>query len=143
MVDNVKSQCLNCGGDIWDKPKKNRKYCSCSCRMIHLLPNQKYKRTGIELKIKSFLTIKQIPFKFQPYIKGIVNADFLIYPNILIFADGDYWHSLPQAIQRDSIVNEKLSKTEYSVLRFKGTEINKSFDSVQNKIMETIDARAK
>lgn len=139
----IKTNCLNCSKEIIDLPKKNRKYCSCSCRMIHLLPKQKFEGTDIELKLKKFLTDKNVLFEYQPRIKDIVNADFLIKPNIVIFADGDYWHSLPNAIQRDNIVNKKLNENNYIVLRFKGTEINKDFDLVQNKIMEYINARTK
>ena len=142
QVDNIKSKCLNCGKDIWDKPKKNRQYCSCSCRAIYLLPKQKTKNTGIELKIKSFLESKNISFKPQPYIKGIVNADFSIQPNILIFADGDYWHSLPKAVKRDSIVNRKLKENNYIVLRFKEKDINNNFVVVENKILEVVNAGA-
>ncbi len=138
----IKTNCLNCNKEIFDLPKRNRKYCSCSCRMIHLLPKQKMFNTKIELKIKSFLEEKNIQFDFQPLIKDIVNADFLIYPNIVIFADGDYWHSLPYAIKRDQIVNEKLKHTDYVSLRFKEKDINNNFDFVQNKIMETYNARS-
>lgn len=141
-VRNIKTQCLNCGKDIWDKPKRNRKYCSCSCRMIHLLPKQKFKETKIELKIKQFLQESNLQFDYQPRIKDIVNADFLLYPNIVIFADGDYWHSLPKAIKRDNIVNKTLSENNYIILRFKEKEINNHFDLVQNKIMENYNAFA-
>lgn len=140
-VEKIKTNCLNCNKEIFDLPKKNRKYCSCSCRMIHLLPKQKMFNTGIELKIKSFLEEKNIQFDFQPLIKDIVNADFLVHPNIVIFADGDYWHSLPYAIKRDEIVNKKLKHTDYVSLRFKEEDINNNFDLVQNKIMETYNAR--
>lgn len=136
----IKTNCLNCGKEISYLPKRNRKYCSCSCRMIHLLPKQKFKGTDIELKLKQFLIDKNIQFEYQPRIKDIVNADFFIKPNIVIFADGDYWHSLPNAMHRDIIVNKKLKENNYLVLRFKGTEINKDFDLVQNKIMETYNA---
>jgi len=140
VIENVKSQCLNCGEDIWDKPKRKRVYCSCSCRAIHLLPKQKFKNTGIELKIKSFLERSNIPFLPQPLIKNIVNADFLIGTNIVIFADGDYWHSLPYAINRDRIVNQQLENQNYTILRFKEKDINNNFEIVQNKIMETYHA---
>src|ERR1035437_7594049 len=29
-VPKIKTNCLNCGKDVWDTSKKNRKYCSCS-----------------------------------------------------------------------------------------------------------------
>jgi len=139
-VDDVKFQCINCRIEIWDKPRKNRKYCSCSCRAIQLLPTQKFSNTDIELKIKSFLEENKIQFDFQPLIQNIVNTDFLIYPNIVIFADGDYWHNLPYAIERDKIVNEKLIKNDYVVLRFRGKDIKNNFELVKNKIMETYNA---
>ena len=139
-VEKVKTLCLNCNKEIIDLPKKNRKFCSCSCRAMVMISKQKFLNTDIELKIKEFLEKEKIQFKFQPFIKNIVNADFLVYPNIVIFADGDYWHNLPSAVNRDKIVNEQLDKNHYKVLRFKGSEINKNFESVKNQIMETYNA---
>ena len=139
----VKTNCLTCGKDIFDLPKKNRKYCSCSCRAIDSISKQKFTNTDIELKLKGFLEEQKITFEYQPLIKDIVNADFLVYPNIVIFADGDYWHSLPSAVSRDKIVNEQLNKNQYKVLRFSGSQIKKNFNFVKTTIMETYNARKK
>ena len=136
----IKTNCLTCGKDIFDLPKKNRKFCSCSCRAINSISKQKFTNTDIELKLKKFLEEQKITFEFQPFINNIVNADFLVYPNIVIFADGDYWHNFPSAVNRDKIVNEQLDKNNYKILRFRGSEINKNFESVKNKIMEVCRA---
>ncbi len=97
------------------------------------------KRLVLKIK-KEFLEKEKIQFKFQPFIENIVNADFLVYPNIVIFADEDYWHNFSSAIIRDKTVNEQLNKNNYKVLRFRGSEINKNFESIKNKIMETYNA---
>jgi len=76
----------------------------------------------------------------QPNIDGIVNADFLVYPNIVIFADGDYWHNLPKAIKRDKFVNEQLHKNNYITLRFKEKDINNNFEFVKHEILKESNA---
>ncbi len=64
----------------------------------------------------------------------------MVYPNIVIFADGDYWHSLPHAIKRDIEVDKKLLENNYKIMRFKGSEINKNFEVVKTKIKEICHA---
>jgi len=59
---------------------------------------------------------------------------FFIEPNICIFADGDYWHNRPEAIERDKLVNKELINKGYKVLRFWENEIRSNIDNCANRI---------
>ena len=80
-----------------------------------------------------------VKFSKHKPIKIICQADAFVEPNIVLFADGDYWHSNPifypkpvteaqtKNLQRDTIENEKLIKEGYIVIRFW------EFDLINNK----------
>ena len=88
-----------------------------------------------------FGILAEINVEFSKHnpIKMICQADAFIKPNIVLFADGDYWHSNPRFyeepkteaqiknIKRDFKENDKLIKEGYIVLRFW------EFDLLNNK----------
>lgn len=97
------------------------------------------KSTIIELILYELLNELQIPFNKHKAIKMICQADVFVEPNIVLFADGDYWHCNPRFykkpktdaqrknIERDRNANSKLIKEGYTVYRFW------EYDLVNNK----------
>lgn len=83
-------------------------------RMKQKIPT---KFTSIEIKIKKLLDILRIPYKTHKAVMGISQPDFFIEPNICIYCDGDYWHNLPNVIERDKKINDILKFAGYKVLR--------------------------
>lgn len=81
--------------------------------------NQKFpkKSTSIELKIQSLLELLHIPYQTHKAVMGITQPDFFIEPNTCIYCDGDYWHNLPEVIQRDKKINDVLKFGGYKVIR--------------------------
>ena|SRR5579872_3446898 len=66
-------------------------------------------------------------YEKQTHLCGITFADFYLPEyKIVIYADGDYWHSRPQAIFRDTRNNRILKKNGFKVYRFLASEIEKS-----------------
>ena len=70
-----------------------------------------------------------IPFIRHAPIGNICQSDAFVLPNIVFFADGDYWHANPKrkkpldAIQiahvnRDKRVNQHLQEDSYIIQRF-------------------------
>ena len=53
-------------------------------------------------------------------------------------SDGDYWHSLPQAVERDTRINEALAEAGYRVIRFSESEVYKEPDIVATQLQEVI-----
>ena len=68
---------------------------------------------------------KSINYKKQNPIKNITIPDFFIEPNVCVYCDGDYWHTIPKVSARDKWINDELIKDGYRVIRLWGTEIKK------------------
>ena len=94
--------------------------------------------TGIELKLYAALKELDIPFEPQKQVLGICIPDAVVEPNIAIFADGDYWHSLPKSRRRDAYANKMLREAGWVVLRLKEHTINNAMATVKQTIVDTI-----
>lgn len=63
--------------------------------------------------------------------------DFKIkHLDVLIEIDGDYWHSLPEIIERDKICESVASEKGYKVLRFKQSELENDYDRVKRTMSD-------
>jgi very-short-patch-repair endonuclease len=113
--------------------RQNPKYCSLKCNGIYQILNSKKKKTDIELIIENLLIDMKIHYIEQARVENISIADFKV-ENILIFADGDYWHSLPGRPEKDKEQTKKLESLGYNVLRFSGNEIHNKIEYVKEKI---------
>jgi len=92
--------------------------------------------TSIELALQNKLTELGINFTKHKPILG--QPDIFIEPNICVFADGDYWHNLPNSLQRDNFVTTTLEQKGYKVLRFWEHDINNNLDNCIEKIVKEI-----
>ena len=101
-------------------------------RRLHQVFPQK--DSSIEIKLQNALKNESISFEKHYPILG--QPDVFIRPNICIFADGEYWHSLPKQQIRDEYVTTELIKNNYIVMRFTESEIHKNINIVINKIAE-------
>jgi len=131
--------CKNCKKDFYSYPSEKRKYCSESCRSIYTFSEDKRKSmfvalrkqqllkkpTSIEKKVYDELVSREIIFEKQKLIDGRFLVDAYIPSlNLVIEADGDYWHSLPRTKRNDFIKNKYLKTNGYKILRLSETEIN-------------------
>lgn len=91
-----------------------------------LLKQQTMKEpTSIEKKVYEELKVRGILFEKQRLINGKFLVDAYIPSlNLVIEADGDYWHSLDRVKKRDKAKNAYLTKCGYNLLRLTETEIN-------------------
>lgn len=122
-------------------------------RQRRLKQKVKNKDTKQEIKIKDFLISNGIKFEFQK--TGLGHPDFyLIEYNILIFADGNYYHGNPNRYKAEDLYRKRITYQEiwdydnkitkelesqgYIVLRFWEDDVNKNFDFVTSAILETI-----
>jgi len=81
--------------------------------------------TSIEKKLYEELKTRGLLFEKQRLINGRFLVDaYIPNLNLVIEADGDYWHSLPKSIEKDKIKNTYLLERGYNLLRLTGTEIN-------------------
>lgn len=103
-----------------------------------------YNDTSIEIIMQKALNLNGIKFeKHKPFklIKRYTRPDIFIEPNICVECDGDYWHRLPDHIERDNIVNFELRNRGYIVLRFWEKDINKDVQQCVNEITKWMVAQ--
>lgn len=73
--------------------------------------------SSLNKKVAQQLAAAGIHFEPEEKLLGITKADFLIQPNIVIFCDGDYWHSFPNVKERDARITRTLDDNGYIVIR--------------------------
>lgn len=87
----------------------------------------KHKDTSIEILIEKELEKRGIYFLKQVALCEITVPDFYLpEQRIVIYCDGDYWHRLPKAVERDNRQNNVLRLNGFNVYRFWEKDIRKS-----------------
>lgn len=128
------NKCLTCGKEFYVYPSNakrgNGHFCSKRCTTIANNLVQKDSGTDIEILLEQWLKTNGYIFQKQKPIEAITIPDFFVEPNICIYADGDYWHSLPKVKKRDEWINYQLQKKGYRIVRLLGSEIKKGVISL-------------
>ena len=90
-----------------------------------LLQQQNFKKpTSIEKKVYAELKARGLLFEKQYLINGKFLVDAYIPSlNLVIEADGDYWHNLPKVVKKDKKENAYLTKCGFELLRLPEKEI--------------------
>jgi DNA mismatch endonuclease (patch repair protein) len=120
------------------------------------------KDTSIEIKIQEGLKKLNIPFETHKVIERFIQCDIFIEPNIVIFADGCWWHGCEQCHDKnkflrfelgkkillrktvDNMIGIKLMNKGFKVLRFWEHDIKKNFeDKVLDEIIFTLNEAQK
>ena len=80
--------------------------------------------TSIEKKVYDYLILKGIIFEKQKLINGRFVVDAYIPSlNLVVEADGGYWHNMDEIIKKDKAENAYLRKCGFKLLRLKEDEI--------------------
>jgi very-short-patch-repair endonuclease len=81
--------------------------------------------TSIEKKVYDYLLLKGILFERQKLVNGrfIVDA-YIPSLNLVIEADGKYWHDLDRVVKKDKAENAYLTKCGFKLIRLTEKEIN-------------------
>ena len=118
---------------------RNAKYCSQQCHGFDSIKTMPSAHTSIERAIEHELSKENVQFEPQPIIKGICRPDFLIPEcKLIIFCDGEYWHSLPKQQLRDIWQNKRLKEAGYQVLRLSEREIENNLEDCISKIQSFV-----
>ncbi len=130
-VKKIKINCLICGTPrivtlSLLKNKKRGRFCSKTCAIVWRNAHQKNKATGIELKVEKYLKKLKLNYQSQKIIsEGRTVADFYIpAQRIVIYCDGEYWHSKLETQQKDATQDLLLGMNGYKVVRLPGKIIN-------------------
>ncbi len=109
--------------------------CSHKCNGVWTKLQQKNKETKIEKMIEWELLARNIPYDKQvPISVAHTIVDFLLPDKIIVYCDGDYWHSFPERKIRDTKQNLILASLGYKVFRFSEKDIKKSASKCMDKI---------
>lgn len=125
-TNKIDKKCVVCGTNfkVVASRKKRAKCCSARCVGLYTIKKIKRANTDIEQIIEKWLKKNYISYEKQKPIGGLTLVDFFIPPNICLYADGDYWHNLGNRRERDNLINEKLKKQGYKIIRLLGSEIH-------------------
>ena len=121
--------------------------CSYLCKNIWQKTHQKRTGTDIELLMERALIERQWKYRSQVGMCNICTVDFYLPKrNAIIFCDGNYWHSLPDHVERDNRQTLILQAAGYTVFRFWGTEIkadiSRCLDIVSGSTVRALDVCA-
>jgi very-short-patch-repair endonuclease len=98
--------------------------------------------TSIEELMYRELERRNVPFAKQQVVDGLYLVDAIIIgPRIVIECDGEYWHSLPGALERDQKKTRYLQSRGYIVLRFSEAVLNTDIQSCGQKVVEALLSR--
>jgi len=139
----IKKVCLTCGREFYVIPSRIKrgggKFCSKSCKTIYNIMHNRKKDTSIERAVEQELQRRHIPYMKQvpiPFAHTIV--DFLLPDKLVIYADGDYWHSSQKIKYRDINQDTLLTLSGYQVFRLKEKDIRKNPARCVDKIFKVV-----
>ncbi len=152
IQEKIKKTQFSRGSSPWNTGKMN----VYSQIVIEKIRNARLKQifpkrnTNIELILFDILKTLKINAKKQIPIKGICQSDAFIEPNIILFADGDYWHCNPRFypkpeteaqaknLKKDMRQNDLLIKEGYIVKRFWEHDLITNRDKCEKEILQLI-----
>ena len=137
-LDKIKHTFFKNGQIPWNKGKKYSEKTREKIRHARMKQKFPLRDTSIELKVKFFLDQLKVPYKTHKAIMGMTQPDFFIEPNICIYCDGDYWHKLPNVVEKDKKINETLKFAGYRVIRLWENEINSMHINDFRRILEEV-----
>ena len=133
LISTMQFTCLNCKKQFsrikWQVTQSKGRYCSLDCwrysnelqeQGARGIVKQSHKKGGTNLEkiVYDYLILKGIVFEKQKIIgKKLVVDAYIPSLNLVIEADGRYWHSFPKSKARDIRKNTKLQELGYKVLR--------------------------
>lgn len=105
--------------------------------------NQVFPKRDSSIEIALQKALREIGVNFEthfPFPSARTQIDIAI-PNkkVAVYCDGDYWHNLPEYIERDKRANDILREEGWRVIRFWEHKINSSVLECVNEIKEVIE----
>lgn len=124
------------------KGRKHPKEVKEKIRKWHLdHPNRKFSNTKIEIKIEEELKRRKINYRPQEFVGEIALVDFFLPDhNVVIQADGCYYHSCPIHFPSGGIDHRKRDKRQNNILKKKGFKIYRFWEhSINKSVKKCID----
>lgn len=118
--------CLTCGAEYratGDHGARRQRYCGHDCYM------RSRAETSIERELREAFERAGIPAQPQTRL-GRFTVDFLLPERVVVEADGDYWHSLPEVAAKDRRKDSWLGQNGYTVVHLSEREILRGADVI-------------
>jgi DNA mismatch endonuclease (patch repair protein) len=142
--------CGKCGKQVFPKKSQVARYMT-SKHLFCPEHSHKTKDTSIELTVQQVLDDLHVDYSTSNH--KLPGRPDIVFGNTCIFCDGDYWHMNPrfyssskklktgqtarQVRQKDRLVNRKLKKLGYKVLRFWEYDIRNNLQIIENRLKKT------
>lgn len=109
-------------------------------RLHYSMPRE----TAIEAKMYAELERRGVTFVRQQVIDGLWVVDAIVPgARIVIECDGEYWHSLPEMVERDKRKDRYLKSKGYKVFRFPEAAIHADVKGCVQRIVDALIDRYK
>lgn len=112
--------------------------------------NKRTRDTKPEKLFESLLMSNNITYQKQFLIQfGSIKAGkrfrhcydfYLPTANLLVEIDGDYWHSLPESIQRDKLCEDIAEQKGFQIIRFKQSYLETNYKECVSVIVQRCNA---
>ncbi len=141
--NRVTISCAHCEKEFTTTPtllKRGRRFCSRHCMFA-------YKgQSSIEKLLAKELRQRGIDFEHQYHIENGNPKGWWIdfaFPDhkLAIEADGNYWHSIPEIIEKDARKDANLQSQGWTILRFTGDEIRESPAACVDEIVKVLKTK--
>ncbi len=104
-------------------------------RLHYSMPRE----TSIEAKMYAELERRGVTFVKQQVVDGLWVVDALVPgARVVIECDGEYWHSLPDAVAKDKRKDAYLSSRGFTVLRFPEAAINADVAGCVQRVVDVL-----
>lgn len=131
IAPSVSKIMINANVKKWEDNdyKKNIADQNRATTIKQLAENPIFFNTKIELKMQNILTKHEYKYVMHQPCCDVCLPDLMIPDKkIAIFCDGDYWHNLPNYIERDKYQDKVLLENGWIPLRFWEHEINNNIE---------------
>jgi len=137
--EKIRLVCNFCGDEYLLKPAlaSRSKFCSRTCHGSWRSQNM-HNRSSIEIEVASMLDDIGVVYREQEPIGKFLCDFFLPNNNLVIEADGIYWHNLPSSSTKDKRKNTYLTNKGYKLLRLPEELINNSPDTCKELILDNL-----
>lgn len=129
----INKQCPVCQKQFLAKPCNIKRgkdtYCSNKCAQ------KGEERTKIETIVSEMLDDTDVEYTEQYPIGRYICDFYIAKSNLVIEADGEYWHNLPKVKKSDERKNKYLKQHGYNLLRLPGDKIRNNPDWCKKQIL--------
>jgi len=134
--------CHNCGKEFEVHHYKTKSghnlFCSQNCAGAYNFNKMITYNTSIEITVEEILKTLNVNYETQKIIGHFIVDFYLSDYNLIIEADGDYWHNLKKGIDQDKRKNTYFKNHGYNLLRLWEHEINQGVELVIEERLKNI-----